>query len=70
MSDITLKKILSNDRISTGLVDRLYSSNNVTASNPRTFLIQSLGRKLFNSFCLEISMTVHKFEKLGLILKS
>ena len=37
------RKILSNDKISTGLGDNLYSSNIVVFLNPRIFLILSSG---------------------------
>ena len=36
-------KILSNDKISTGLSDKLYSSNNVVLLNPRRYPILSSG---------------------------
>ena len=50
-------KILSNYNISTGLGDKLYSSNSVVALNPKTSHILPLGRKLISGSCLQISMT-------------
>ena len=44
--DLSLSKILSNDKISTVLSDRLNFSHNVTASNPKKSLILSSGIKL------------------------
>ena len=54
--------------MSTGLADRFYFSYNVQASNPKRSLILSPARKLVNVSCLEIFMTLPKFEKCGLIL--
>ena len=59
------RKMLSNDKISTGVGDRLYSSYNVVALNPKRFHILSLGRKLINGSCLEISIIDPSVEKLG-----
>ena len=45
---ISFGKKTSNDIITTGLVDEIYSSEIVVAINPKMFPIVSLGRKLSN----------------------
>ena len=61
-------KFLSNDNMSTGLGDRLYSSNILFASNPENFHIPSSGRKLISSSCLEFSIIDPNVEKMGFVV--
>ena len=61
-------KMLSNDKISTGLFDRVYSSYNVLAFNPKRSFILSSNIKLIIGPCADISMIDPNVEKLGLIV--
>ena len=61
-------KILSNDNISTGFSDRVYSSYNVLALNPKRSRILSSNMKLIIGPCGEISMKDPSVEKLGSIV--
>ena len=60
--------MLSNDKISTGLGDRLYSSDNVVALNPKRSLILSLVRKLINGCGEDISIKNQSVERLVFIV--
>ena len=59
--------MLSNDNISAGLVDKLYSSYVVLALQPETSILSS-GVKLNNGSCLGILKTDPSVEKFGLIV--
>ena len=61
-------KILSNDKISTGLGDRLFSSYNILQLKPKIFRTLSSGIKVIDSFCLDISMILPRVENLGFIV--
>ena len=60
--------MLPNDNISAGLGNTFFSSYNVVALNPKRSFILSLGKKLINGSCVEISIKDPSVEKLGLIL--
>ena len=62
------RKIISNDRISTGLGCRLYSSYNVFALNLKRSQILSSNIKLILGPCGDISIIDPKVEKIGLIV--
>ena len=62
--------MISNDNLATGLGEGLYSSYNVTASNPKRPRILSLGRKLNKGSCLEFSMIIPRVEEFGSIVKA
>ena len=47
---------MSNGRISTGLGDRLFTSYSVVALDPKSYLIELLGRNLINGPSLETSI--------------
>ena len=68
LSDITFEEKLSSDKVSTGLCDRLYSSNIVVLLNPRRSLILSLGTNVITGPSVSISMIDPSVEKFGLIL--
>ena len=61
-------KILSNDKILTGLFDRVYSSYNVQALNPKRSFIVSSNIKLIIGPCGDVSVTDPNVKKLGLIV--
>ena len=58
-------KILSKNKISTGLCYRLYSSYFVLALNPKRFFLQPPGRNSINGSCLAVSMILPRVEKVG-----
>ena len=60
-------KKLSNDIMSTGLGDKLYSTYTVVVLNPRRSLILSSGTKFFTNLCGDYSTIDPRVEKLGLI---
>ena len=60
------KNNLSNGNVSTRLGDRLYSSHDKSALNPKISLILSSGVKLNNGSCLKISKIDPTVEKFGL----
>ena len=62
------RKILSNDNVSTGLCDKLCSSYNVLALNPKSCLTLSSNIKLIIGPCGDISIIDPNVEKFGLIL--
>ena len=62
------RKIFSNDKISTGLCDKLSSSYNVLALNPKISRILSSNIKLIIGPCGEISIIDANVENFGLIL--
>ena len=61
-------KILSNDMISTGFGEKLYSSYLVILLNPKSSPILSLGVKLKTGPCGDISMMLPGVLKSGLIV--
>ena len=61
-------KMLSIDRISTLVSDKLYSLYNVVALNLKIFRILSSGRKPINGLCSEISILDPSVEKFALIV--
>ena len=61
--------MLSNDKISTGLSDRVYSWYKIVSRNPRSFLIVSSNTKLIIGPCGEISIIDPNVIKFDLILK-
>ena len=60
-------KILSNDMISTGLGDILYSSYIVVLANPNSCPLLSSGTKLIIGPCGDISMILPSVLKSGFI---
>ena len=60
-------KILSNDKISTGFFDKLYSSYNLVSSNPKRIPILSLNTKPISGPCGFISNILPRVLKFGLI---
>ena len=60
--------MLSNDKMSTGLCDRLYFSYSVVAINPKRSPILPLGRKVILDSCLESSIIDPSVEKFGVIV--
>ena len=60
-------KILSNENLSTGLGDKLYSSYNIVSLNPRRFPILSQNTKPIVAPCGLTSLTDPSVEKFGLI---
>ena len=60
--------MLSNDRMSTGLCDRLYSSYNVLALNLKRSQRQSSTIKLIIGPCGEISIMEPNVEEFGLVV--
>ena len=62
------KKILSNDFMSTGLVEILYSSYNIVPGNPRRFLILSLNTKLIIGPCGDVYLILPNVLKFGFIV--
>ena len=60
-------KILSNDMISTGLDDILYSPYIVVLANPNSSPMLSLGVKLITGPCGDISMMLPSVLKSGFI---
>ena len=61
-------KILSNERISTGLGDKLYSSYNIVSSKPQRLPILSSNTKPIIGPCFFISTIDPRVEKFGLIV--
>ena len=62
-------KLISKDKISTGLGDRLYSSENVLVLIYKKSRIKSLNIKLINGPHGEIAILNLDVEKFGLIVK-
>ena len=61
-------KILSNDMISTGFGEKLYSPYIVILLNPKSSPILSLGAELMTGPCGDVSMILPSVLKSGLIL--
>ena len=62
------RKILSNDNISTGLGEMLYSSYVVVLLNPERSLILSSGTKVITGPSVDISIIDPSVENFGLIV--
>ena len=60
------RNILSNNKLSTGLGDRLYSLYKMVSSNPKRFLIDSSNTKPIIGPCGSIVMIDPIVEKFGL----
>ena len=62
------RKVLSNERKMTGLGDKMNSSNNVMALNPKIFRILSSGRNVIIGPRPDNSFILPRVEKYGLIV--